>query len=1475
MIVSASKNTANSSSASFNTDSDELGSFSINLSNYMTKSNPVLEKDLYMKEGVSINMNGKLQTVPFSDEQKASVELSTTKLSNMTFEEDETKFMGNLNLANSTLNLATDAINIINITGLTSKLSEIDDNLSAITLNDVDISLNKYNIQLNANNIAQNGLNIAENTDDITTNNTFCISNKAEIDDNLTLLNSTIDDVAINLSNINSNATGISQNVLNISNNLALISSNTTDISQLNTDLANSNVLIADNTTNITLNNTLSLANKSDISQNTYDIAQNKTLHEDLQFEVDTNLSLLNGTIMNVTDNYDLINTNITSISTNATDIVTANNNITNINTELSTVNSNITTNTTNISTNQGNIAIHTADIAILNTTMLTKQPNITANARVGAHLIGNGDVSNLKMSTLSDINTNETVQTQINRLTTDISIIDGLQDLDLVSIPALQTNVSNLQTQQITNTNLLSLHTTLINDISSNLLTLDQLQDVDLTNIPVIQSDIVSNKSRLVDLETFETTQGTTNASFQNQINTKQPTIQNNDLTIAYVSGLQSDLNTKATNTANNLNSINTLNTNVSALVSADAIHDTQISNLQSADTTLQNNINTKQNEINSGTKLDSSLVFDTGMNDTVSTILDTLDSNITVLNDTKQPNITTLAKLNSSLLNRNDNLQYVDVGSSIQSSLNSINSNITLLQGTDSTIIDDIQFNFEAVDVSLNAMQSDITGNANAIATIQSLQSGDVSSFNSINASITNLQSSKHDLIDMNNKLNSSLLNRDDSLQYVDINSSLATSLTGLQTNIDTKQAVIDTNNKVSIQNVDVTSSNIQYADYPSSISAKMTTLDTSISTLSATDVSQATTNTSVTNSINTINSTLTSNASDITALQSYDTAQTAINTTHTNNIATNATGISDNLTSINTINSDITTLQSSTTALEAYDTAQTATNSSVQTSLNTLQSNIDAKQNKIESHSTLTYDTATNIITHTYDEDNLFVNTLDDTALMELDLTINNVANNKTYNQRVIIDALEHKSYINVLKINGSVVEIKHLGGNTSINLSPIAGYSLIEQQLSLSRVNNEWYAQSNIELFYNSESNVVYDGTPPIITLTGSSTISHEINTTYTEPGYSASDDPGTIDVTSDVVVTGDTVDTSVLGAVYNIYYDVTDANGNVATQKIRTINIVDTTNPVITLTTGEITISANSVYDSASAGASASDNSLEALTITVDESNLDVTTTGAYTVTFSTSDSTGNTHSINQIVNVSAPAMTLQYDNPSQDLFQLMNFYSNMNSQPKDTQANWTVTSGDAWKQGDYQVYATSFRGNSNPTNNKHFLEVFRGKLYSQDNKFFEFRLTAHQWLHETYGLVSGSSNAWVSAGSYQSFTPYNCTGGNLEFTTPGCQTGEYIEVSVPFHVKPSRFTVGGSLVMPHKFQIVATLDNGANWDILGYITPASALGNFHLDLSLASDFTGYNKFRLILYQNGNSGRAFFDKFQMFGKVYAF
>ncbi|MES2007150.1 MAG: immunoglobulin-like domain-containing protein [Patescibacteria group bacterium] len=87
--------------------------------------------------------------------------------------------------------------------------------------------------------------------------------------------------------------------------------------------------------------------------------------------------------------------------------------------------------------------------------------------------------------------------------------------------------------------------------------------------------------------------------------------------------------------------------------------------------------------------------------------------------------------------------------------------------------------------------------------------------------------------------------------------------------------------------------------------------------------------------------------------------------------------------------------------------------------------------------------------------------------------------------------------------------------------------------------------------------------VVDTTVPVITLTGSATVTLTVGGTYTEDGATASDivDPAVV-----VVIGGDVVDANTVGT-YVVTYNATDASGNVAVQVTRTVNVVAAPVPV--------------------------------------------------------------------------------------------------------------------------------------------------------------------------------------------------------------------------------------------------------------------------------------------------------------------
>ena len=154
--------------------------------------------------------------------------------------------------------------------------------------------------------------------------------------------------------------------------------------------------------------------------------------------------------------------------------------------------------------------------------------------------------------------------------------------------------------------------------------------------------------------------------------------------------------------------------------------------------------------------------------------------------------------------------------------------------------------------------------------------------------------------------------------------------------------------------------------------------------------------------------------------------------------------------------------------------------------------------------------------------------------------------------------------------------------------------------------------------------------VVDTTKPVITLVGNAEITLQVNVdTYEDQGATATDTYDG-DITSRIVPTGiDDVDTTTVGT-YTIYYNVTDTHNNAADTVTRTVKVVDTTKPVITVD------DVNNVYEMEVHGdiptfaATATDNYDGELTVPQPTHNIDKDVVGEYTIIFSVTDSNGNT-----------------------------------------------------------------------------------------------------------------------------------------------------------------------------------------------------------------------------------------------------
>lgn len=144
----------------------------------------------------------------------------------------------------------------------------------------------------------------------------------------------------------------------------------------------------------------------------------------------------------------------------------------------------------------------------------------------------------------------------------------------------------------------------------------------------------------------------------------------------------------------------------------------------------------------------------------------------------------------------------------------------------------------------------------------------------------------------------------------------------------------------------------------------------------------------------------------------------------------------------------------------------------------------------------------------------------------------------------------------------------------------------------------------------------------DTVPPVIALLGEAAVVVPYGSAYTDAGATAVDD---VDGEVPVTVTG-VVDPASLGTVV-LSYDAVDAAGNAAETVTRTVDVVDVTPPVITLTAAaELTVSEGDVFSDP--GAVAVDDVDGEVVVTV-VGSVDADRAGTYTLTYEAVDASGN------------------------------------------------------------------------------------------------------------------------------------------------------------------------------------------------------------------------------------------------------
>jgi hypothetical protein len=196
-----------------------------------------------------------------------------------------------------------------------------------------------------------------------------------------------------------------------------------------------------------------------------------------------------------------------------------------------------------------------------------------------------------------------------------------------------------------------------------------------------------------------------------------------------------------------------------------------------------------------------------------------------------------------------------------------------------------------------------------------------------------------------------------------------------------------------------------------------------------------------------------------------------------------------------------------------------------------------------------------------------------------------------------------------------------------------------------------VNSTKIGEYTVEYFATdragNEANVtrvikVIDTTPPVITLNGNEHMDVLLNSTFDDPGATATDNSGE-NITVEV---NGTVNSRVAGD-YTLTYIAVDSSGNRAT-KTRSVSIILGQAPNLTVDENNITIEVGSTFTPPNATATDAEEGNISDRIQI-SSDVNASKIGHYTITYSVTDAQGN--SVSKIVNVNVvdttpPVITL-------------------------------------------------------------------------------------------------------------------------------------------------------------------------------------------------------------------------------------
>ena len=531
---------------------------STTLHDYLPVTGGKLYGNVALDAGVGLVFNdNSVQSTGFSADRATNIDELLYDTQDINYVDGVTEI--NNFKVNVGIQLPADALTMSNIDSLQTTITTINNNLytnttdintlvdDVLDINDVKIPGITSDITTINTNITEMNTSITQNTNDITTHT----SNITTINNNLTSKQNSINTINDTIGTIQTDLTTKQTTINNHSTNLNTINNkilNMTNVDDLLT-ITGSVSLDELQCNSLIVNNSLEVDGTFRISNVNYEITDQQFSYlKTLDCNVQTNINGIN-------DNLDNINSNLSSkttqINTILDDITTLQNYDVSNSTNMATVQSSLTTHSGAISSLSTSVTSHTSNLNSLNTTVANhttqienKQELINSGNKLNVNLVADGSVSNNEFQTLQGILTTQTIQHQIDTLTSSFSTLNGLQDLDIVSIGNITTDLS------------------VLNTFKTNQLTLNNSLDTSITNLSNNKQDTINSSNKVlianVNLGSSSLSNVDISSSLTDLLNNKQNTLSNaSNLANVDITGSLTDLLNNKQNTLSNASNL------------------------------------------------------------------------------------------------------------------------------------------------------------------------------------------------------------------------------------------------------------------------------------------------------------------------------------------------------------------------------------------------------------------------------------------------------------------------------------------------------------------------------------------------------------------------------------------------------------------------------------------------------------------------------------------------------------------------------------------------------------------------------------------------------------------------------------------------------------------------------------------------------------------------------------------------------